>query len=174
MSHPFETLPTTPTAEEVLDQAFSRAARSGRAKDGIEAQRSMLQTATNVASDNLENVVTSWPDFDMLDPFYRELADATVASHTVAADDAVGVGGVDALRQHLSEVQWASRKAKDIHSEYQGRMTTDADTARKLRKQAFARLDDVVSEVADDLAALSEARNEIGRASCRERVCLYV
>jgi len=115
----------------------------------------MLQTASNIVSDNLQNVVTTWPDIETLDPFYVELADAIIVSRTD------GEGGIDAIKQHLSEVQWASRKAKDIHREYQGRMTSDADTARKLRKQAFARIADVVEEVADDLAAISEARDTL-------------
>ncbi|WP_299268666.1 NOG1 family protein [Halorientalis sp.] len=143
-----EDLPTTPTSEELIDQAFSRAARAGRAKSGFEAQQSMLQTAANVVSDNLENVVTAWPDIDDLDPFYRELIDALV--------------GVDDLRQHLSEITWASRKASDIRDEYQGRFrNVDADGAKKLRKQAFARIADVVEEVEDDLLAVNEARNTL-------------
>ncbi len=143
----FEDLPTTPTAEELLDSAFSRAARAGRAKGGVEAQRSMLTTATNVISDNLRNVVTRWPDLDDADPFYYELADAIV--------------DVDALRQSLSEVNWAARKASEIDGEYQGRLSGDAETARKLRKQAFARLADVVEEVADDLRRVADAREEL-------------
>ncbi|SDF43244.1 nucleolar GTP-binding protein [Halorientalis regularis] len=143
-----EDLPTTPTSEELIDQAFSRAARAGRAKSGFEAQQSMLQTAANVVSDNLENVVTAWPDIDDLDPFYRELIDALV--------------GVDDLRQHLSEISWASRKASDIRDEYQGRFrNVDADGAKKLRKQAFARIADVVEEVDGDLEAVNEARNTL-------------
>jgi len=148
MSHPFEDLPHQLTAEELLDKAFSRAARAGRAKQGVEAQESMLQTAANIVSDNLENVVTGWPDLDTVDPFYRDLAEAIV--------------GVSTLRQHLNEVGWASRKATDIRTEYEPRLRgTDADTARKHRKQAFARLADVVEEVEDDLAALMEARNDL-------------
>jgi len=143
-----EDLPTTPTSAELIDQAFSRAARSGRAKSGFEAQQSMLQTAANVLSDNLENVVTSWPDFDELDPFYRELVDAVV--------------GIDELRQHLSEIGWASRKTNDIRDEYQSRFRgVDAEGAKKLRKQAFARLADVVEEVAEDLEAVGAARNDL-------------
>ena len=159
MSQPFEGLPTTPTSEELLDQAFSRAARAGRAKDGVEAQQSMLLTAANVLSDNLENVVTSWPDFDDLDRFYRELADATVASNTT--DDAPEVGGVDAVRQHLSEVGWAGHKVGEIRREYESRLSGDVDVARKHRKQAFARIADVVEEVEDDLAAVGAARDEL-------------
>ena len=143
-----EDLPTTPTSEEPIDQAFSRAARAGRAKSGFEAQQSMLQTAANVVSDNLENVVTAWPDIDELDPFYRELIDALV--------------GIDDLRQQLSEITWASRKASDIRDEYQGRFrNVDADGAKKRRKQAFARMADVVEEVEDDLLAVNEARNTL-------------
>ena len=143
----FEDLPTTPTAEELIDRAFSRAARAGRAKSGVEAQRSMLQTAANVLSDNLEHVVTSWPDFGAVDPFYYELADAIVE--------------VDEVRKSLSEVGWASRKTSEIKQEYQGRLRGDIETARKLRKQAFARLADVVEEVGGDLDRLGAARDEL-------------
>jgi len=161
MSQPFEDLPTTPTAEELVDKAFSRAARAGRAKDGLDAQQSMLQTASNIASDNLENVVTAWPDFDDLDPFYRELADAVIASNTTG-DDAPDIGGIDAVRQHLSEVGWASRKTADIRREYAERLAnSDIDTATKIRKQAFARIADVVEEVEDDLAAVGAARDDL-------------
>ncbi|WP_436923256.1 NOG1 family protein [Halosimplex amylolyticum] len=161
MSQPFEDLPTTPTADELVDKAFSRAARAGRAKSGHDAPLSMLQTASNIASDNLENVVTDWPDFDDLDPFYEELADAVIASNTTD-DDAPDIGGIDAVRQHLSEIGWASRKTSEIRDEYQGRIATgDIDTARKLRKQAFARIADVVEEVEGDLAAVGAARDDL-------------
>lgn len=145
----FEDLPTVPRSEELIDKAFSRAARSGRSKSGIDAQQSMLLTASNIISDNLQNVITTWPDFEALDPFYYELADAVVD------------GGVDALRQHLSEVMWAGRKAEDIRGEYQSRLRGDSETARKIRKQAFARLADVTREVSDDLLALGDARDTL-------------
>ena len=150
----FEDLPTTPRSEELVDKAFSRAARAGRAKSGKEAQESMLQTAANILSDNLGNVVTSWPDFDLVDPFYYELADATLAD--------TDVEGVDRLRQHLSEVMWASRRTDEIKGEYHGRIrNADTDTARKLRKQAFARLADITEQVADDLLAIGAARDAL-------------
>lgn len=148
MSHPFESLPTPPLGEELLDKAFSRAARAGRAKSGLDAQTSMLQTAANIISDNLENVVTAWPDLDAVHPFYRDIADAMV--------------GLDELRGHLNEVGWAGRKATEIRNEYESRLrSTDTETARKHRKQAFARLADIVTEVEDDLEALLAAREEL-------------
>ena len=196
----FEDLPTTPTSAELTDKAFSRAARAGRAKGGLEAQQSMLQTAANVLSDNLERVVTAWPDFEYdVDPFYLELTEAILAGTALGREEKGGRGGtdsqdgtggrdandgqdgndgrtrtgsmaesptdrtgVDALRQALSRVHWASRKCEDIRSEYHPRLRkTDVDTARKHRKQAFARLADVVEQVDPDLRAINEARNAL-------------
>ena len=144
----FESLPTTPRSEELLDKAFSRAARAGRSKSGLDAQQSMLQTASSILADNLENVVTQWPDFGTVDPFYYELADAIV--------------DVDELRQSLSEVTWASRQVWRLREEYQPKLrNTDPDKARKHRKQAFARMADVVEEVAGDLERIGEARDAL-------------
>jgi nucleolar GTP-binding protein len=152
----FENLRTVPRSEELIDKAFSRAARAGRAKSGLEAQQSMLQTAANIVSDNLQNVATSWPDFDVVDPFYYELADAVVEPHGDCP------GGVDGLRKHLSEVMWAGRQASAIRDEYQPKLRgVDVDLARKHRKQAFARLASVAEEVEDDLLALGEARDAL-------------
>jgi nucleolar GTP-binding protein len=145
----FENLPTTPTSEELIDQAFSRASRAGRAKSGTQAQQSMLQTASNILSDNLQNVASEWPDFDEVHPFYYELADAIV--------------DVNELRQSLSEIQWASRKTHEIGREYQGKLTGEIGTDRKIRKQGFARLADIVEEVSDDLNRVGEAHQDLRR-----------
>lgn len=160
----FEGLPTTPWSEELIDKAFSRAARSGRAKSGVEGQQSMLQTAGNILSDNLENVVTEWPDFGIVAPFYRDLADAVlrreISSRT--AEDGTEQVGLDALRASLSEVTWASRQVEEIQREYNSKLRkTDVKTARKHRKQAFARMADVVEEVSEDLRRVGEARDAL-------------
>jgi nucleolar GTP-binding protein len=159
----FETLPTTPRAEELLDKAFSRAARSGRSKSGLEAQESMLVTASNIVSDNLENVVTTWPDFDTVDPFYRELADAVLRQSTLARESPEGETlGVDAIRGSLSEVTWASRQIREIRSEYQTKLrSADLETARKHRKQAFARIADILDEIEGDLLRIGAARDAL-------------
>ncbi|SDN00869.1 nucleolar GTP-binding protein [Halogranum gelatinilyticum] len=144
----FENLPTTPRSEELIDKAFSRASRAGRAKSGLEAQESMLITAANILSDNLENVAVAWPDFGTVDPFYYELADAIV--------------DVDEVRKSLSEVMWASRQIPEIRSEYQSKLrNSNLDTGRKHRKQAFARMADIVEEVEDDLLRIGEARDAL-------------
>jgi len=155
----FEDLPTAPTAEELVDQAFSRAARAGRAKSGVEAQRSMLMTASNVLHDNLQNTVAAWPDFREVDEFYTELADAVLRR---SLDDVrEGETGLDAIKQDLAEVSWAARKNKELGREYIGRIPNDSEGARKVRKQAFARMADVTEDVADNLAAIGAARDAL-------------
>ncbi|GAB6880020.1 50S ribosome-binding GTPase [Halorubrum gandharaense] len=145
----FEGLPTTPRSEELLDKAFSRAARAGHAKSGHEAQESMLRTAGNILSDNLENVVVTWPDFGFdVDPFYYELADAIV--------------DVDRLRQALSQVMWASRQIESIRDEYTTKVrNSDVDGARKHRKQAFARMADIMDQIEDDLRYIGDSRDDL-------------
>jgi len=144
----FEDLPTTPRSEELLDKAFSRAARTGRAKEPYEAQEAMLRTAGNILSDNLQNVATAWPDFDYVDPFYYELADAIV--------------DVDRLRQALSEVTWAGNQIEALRDEYASKIrNAGTETAKKHRKQAFARMADIMDEIEDDLLAVGEARDEL-------------
>ncbi|MFP4590522.1 MAG: NOG1 family protein [Halobacteriales archaeon] len=146
---PFEELPTVPSADELVDRAFSRAARTGRAKHGVEAQRAMLDVAGNVLSDNLEHVVRSWPDLDGLHPYHRAIADV--------------VAGVDDLREHLGAVDWAAGQVTAIAAEHRSRVRGDADLARRQRKQAFARMADVLEEVAEDLEALESARRDLAR-----------
>ena len=149
MSMIYEDLPTTPTAQELTDKAFSRASRAGRAKQGLEAEESMVRTAGNVASDNLENVVTAWPDFTReVSPFYYELADAIV--------------DVDAVRQSLNEIGWASDQIEELRSEYLGKIRKSTpQTATKHRKQAFARFADILREVSDDLDSVGRARDAL-------------
>ena len=145
----FEGLPTTPRSAELVDKAFSRASRAGRAKHGHDAQESMLRTAGNVLSDNLENVVVSWPDFGFdVDPFYYELADAIV--------------DVDRLRQALSQVMWASRQIESLRDEYTTKVrNANLETARKHRKQAFARMADVMEQIEADLRYVGDARDAL-------------
>jgi nucleolar GTP-binding protein len=159
----FEDLPTTPRASELIDTAFSRAARAGRAKSGREAQESMLRTAASVLADNLENVVRAWPDFGTVDPFYRELADAVLRGEVDPRQSAEGEQvGLDALRASLSELTWAARQVRELREEYVAKVrTADTETARKHRKQAFARMADVIEEVETDLDRVGAARNAL-------------
>jgi nucleolar GTP-binding protein len=159
----FENLPTTPRSEELIDKAFSRAARAGRAKSGREAQESMLRTACNVVADNADNVVQSWPDFGAADQFDREIADAVLRRATdprqTDEDEQVGL---DALRASLSEITWAARQTRAIRDETMSKLRrSDTEMARKHRKQVFARVADIVEEVEEDFLRVGAARDAL-------------
>jgi nucleolar GTP-binding protein len=108
----------------------------------------MLKISSNILSDNLENIVKSWPNFDLVHPFYYELADIIVS--------------VDDIRKSLGALQWASNTTREIGREYQISMLgSDLDYARTLRKQAFARMSSILRRVSKDLIFLSEAREPL-------------
>ncbi|MDY6774749.1 MAG: GTPase [Halobacteria archaeon] len=146
MATPFEDIPYVPDKDELLDKSFSKAKRAAGSSSGIDAQRSMLMTSSNILHDNLEYIVTSFPSFDRVDDFYREIADAAL--------------GLDEIKQSLGAVDWASTKVKEIANETQREMSGgDYEDAIEARKRAFARMDSVLSNISDDLDRLGEARS---------------
>ncbi len=148
----FEKIGTVPTADELVDKAFSRAVRAGRGKlggaytDKKEVEESMVLTAGNILSDNLRNATREWPSFDKIGPFYREIADI--------------LAGVDRIKMALSSIGWAADKTKDISRKYVG-MIRKSDDPALLRKQAFARMASIVHDVDRDLRFLNDARNKL-------------
>jgi nucleolar GTP-binding protein len=148
----FEKIGTVPTADELMDKAFSRAVRAGRGKlggaytDKKVVEESMVITAGNILSDNLHNATREWPSFDKIGPFYREIADI--------------LAGVDRIKMALSSVTWAADKSKDISRKYVS-MIRKSDDPAKVRKQAFARMASIVHDVDKDLRFLNDARNKL-------------
>ncbi len=138
----FERLPTVPTSQELLDKAFRRASIRS------ETDESKIQTAGNILSDNLSNLIRKFPSFENLPPFYREMADIIV--------------GVDAIRISLSRLRWASKQIRDITKTHIARIKRDKDRARPaIRKAAFGRMSSVIKSIEKDLLFLNDARNKL-------------
>lgn len=150
----FEKIKTVPTSEELLDKAFRRASRARKGKTtGTEsarqqAEESMLLTASNILSDNLDNVVREFPSFDNIPVFYRELADILV--------------GVDALKMNIASVQWAGKKIHEISRMYVGKMRHSDDPVMQ-RKNAYGRISSIMQNISDNLLFLNKARNKLRR-----------
>jgi len=148
----FEKIPTVPTAEELLDKSFRRAARAKHGKrildraSKLKAEESMVLTAANILSDNLINAVKKFPSFDQMPPFYIELADILV--------------GIEELKMNLASVQWAGNKINEMARKYVG-MMRDAEDAKVVRKQAFGRISSIVNSIDGSLRFLNEARNKL-------------
>lgn len=141
----FEDLPTVPTSQELLDKAFRRAAKAGLTpgKDEI-----VILTAGNILSDNLSNLVRSFPSLENLPPFYREIADIAV--------------NIDDMRISLSRLSWASKQVRRITREYKGNLKRGGETSVN-KKAAFGRMSSVLRSIDKDLVFLGEARNKLRR-----------
>lgn len=147
----FERIGTVPTADELLDKAYSRAARAGKGKikevtDRRELEESMLLTASNIIADNLRNISSDWPSLDRMGAFYRELTEIIV--------------GIDRLRMSLGSLDWAASKVKEISRKYVGIMRKSPDPVL-VRKQAYGRISSIVYDVDRDLRLLNDARNRL-------------
>ncbi|MFY9195705.1 MAG: GTPase [Methanoculleus sp.] len=141
----FETIPTVPTADEVLDRSLRRAAAKKKLKINIDrANEEFVRAVASSIHDKLKSVVTSFPSFERLPPFYREMTDILVS--------------LDRLKRSLGAITWAADQVRVIGSGY-ARGMRSADDTGLLRRQAVARIASVVHQVGDDLLFLNDARN---------------
>jgi nucleolar GTP-binding protein len=147
----FEKVRTVPTADELLDKAYSRAARAGRGKikevtDREELEESMLLTSSNIITDNLRNIAGDWPSLERMPEFYKELTEILV--------------GIDRLKMSLGSLDWAATKVKEISRKYVGTMRKSQDPVL-VRKQAYGRISSIVYDIDKDLRLLNDARNKL-------------
>ncbi|WP_292517414.1 GTPase [Methanoculleus sp.] len=141
----FETIPTVPTADEVLDRSLRRAAAKKKLKTNIDkANEEFVRAVGSAIHDKLKSVVSSFPSFERLPPFYQEVTDILVS--------------LDRIKKSLGAVSWAADQARIVGSGYTRSMRSGVDTDQK-RRQAVARIASIVHQVEDDLAFLNEARN---------------
>jgi nucleolar GTP-binding protein len=141
----FEKIPTVPTAEEVMDRSLRRAAARRREKKNRErADREFVMAVAASLHDRLVKVIASFPDFDAIPPFYRDLAEILF--------------GIERIRMALGGVGWAAMTTKRIGGQMSREIRGTADT-RAVRKRAVARLSSVVNRVDGDLRFLNEVRN---------------
>jgi len=141
----FERLPTIPTADELLDRAFSRAAKKMKKKINKDRANEEFVRATGQAlHDKLVSIIQAFPEFDDLPPFYRETADILY--------------GIERLRKALGAVGWAAKHTKIISGRL-ARETRKAETTAVVRKRAVARLASVVHQIDPELRFLNDVRN---------------
>lgn len=138
-------MPTVPTADEILDRSFRRAAKKMAEKNNKERANTDFVKAVGAAvHDRLVYIIRGFPEFDELPPFYREMADILY--------------GIDNLKQALGAVGWAAKHTKMVGNQLvlQSRRAEDTQV---VRKRAVARLASMVHQINKDLLFLNEVRN---------------
>ena len=138
-------MPTVPTADEILDRSFRRAAKKMKEKANRDRANEEFVRAVGAAiHDRLVSIIRGFPEFEAIPPFYRELAEILY--------------GVDRIKQSLGAVGWAAKHTKMVGSQIAQQSRRAKDTLA-LRKRAVARLASMVHQVDGDLRFLNEVRN---------------
>jgi nucleolar GTP-binding protein len=138
-------MPTVPTADEILDRSFRRAAKKMKEKSNKERANEEFVRAVGAAiHDRLVAIIQGFPEFDEIPPFYRELAEILY--------------GIENIRKSLGAVGWAAKHTKMVSSQIAMQSRRAQDTT-VLRKRAVARLASIVHQIDKDLLFLNEIRN---------------
>jgi nucleolar GTP-binding protein len=138
-------MPTVPTADEILDRSFRRAAKKMAEKSNKERANTDFVRAVGAAiHDRLVYIIRGFPEFEKLPPFYRELADILY--------------GIDRIKQSLGAVGWAAKHTKMVGNQLV-LQSRKADDTQVVRKRAVARLASMVHQIDKDLHFLNEVRN---------------
>ena len=138
-------MPTVPTADEILDRSFHRAAKKMQEKTNRERANTEFVRAVGAAiHDRLVYIIRGFPEFDKLPPFYREMADILY--------------GLDRIKQSLGAVGWAAKHTKMVGNQLV-LQSRKADDTLVVRKRAVARLASMVRQIDKDLRFLNEVRN---------------
>jgi nucleolar GTP-binding protein len=140
-----EKIPTVPTADEVMDRSLRRAASRMKEKRNKErADREFVMAIAASLHDRLVKVIASFPDFENLPPFYRDLVEILF--------------GIERIRIALGGVGWAAMNTRRIGGQMSREIRGSADT-RAVRRRAVARLSSIVHRADGDLRFLNEVRN---------------
>jgi len=140
-------MPTVPTADEILDRSFRRAAKKRKEKDNKDRANEEFVRAVGAAiHDRLVYIIRGFPEFEEIPPFYREMADILY--------------GIDNIKQSLGAVGWAAKHTKMVGNEIAVQSRKSPETL-VLRKRAVARLASMVHQIDKDLLFLNKVRNTL-------------
>ena len=138
-------MPTVPTADEILDRSFRRAAKKMAEKHNKERANTEFVRAVGAAiHDRMVYIIRGFPEFEKLPPFYREMTDILF--------------GIERIKQSLGAVGWAAKHTKMVGNQLV-LQSRKADDTQVVRKRAVARLASMVHQVDKDLHFLNDVRN---------------
>ena len=147
-------IPTISTADELIGRAFHKAAkvqiadpdRKYRLKKTSIAK---LQSVAQHLDSTLSGYVKSFPSFDELHPFQRELLDLLL--------------DLDKLKKSLGALDWARKKILELCGEKLRlmRRSFDLNVIDATREEAYGRVASVMKQVKKDLNFLIWSREKI-------------
>ena len=115
-------------------------------KNRDRADREFVMAVSASLHDRLVKVIRSFPDFETLPPFYRDLVEILF--------------GLEKIRMALGAVGWAAKNTRRVGAEMSREIRHSPDT-RGVRKRAVARLSSIVHRAEKELLYLNEVRNTL-------------
>jgi len=156
----FEKIPTVPTADEILDRSFRRAAKKMKEKTNKDrANEEFVRAVGAAVHDRLVYIIRGFPEFDQIPRFYREMAEILF--------------GMDRIRQSLGAVGWAAKHTKMVGNQLAVQSRKSEDTTM-VRKRTVARLASMVHQIDKDLIFLNEVRNVLRKLPHVDDSCTIV
>lgn len=141
----FERTPTIPTADEILDVSFRRAAKKRKEKHNKDrANEEFVRSVTASVHDRLVSILQRFPDIDTLPPFYQHMVEILY--------------GVDRMKKALGAVGWAAWHVREKGYSIASTMRR-ADVVADERRKAVARIASIVHQIDPELRFLNDARN---------------
>ncbi len=141
----FERTPTIPTADEILDVSFRRAAKKRREKRNKDrANEEFVRAVTASVHDRLVSILQRFPDLDSLPPFYQHMVEILY--------------GIDRMKKALGAIGWAAWHVREKGYSIASTMRRADDVADE-RRRAVARIASIVHQIDPELRFLNDARN---------------
>ncbi len=148
----FRKMKPVPTADEILDKAFSRSRKSAMA---VKAQYKnielkvkelkKIETSTDVITSALEKITSGCPYVLRSSPFYQELISATI--------------DVEMFRKSAAAVKWAKGAVDDMYRTYKVKAKgTRTRNLPKLRNEYYGRVSSILKQIKRNLAYLETSR----------------
>ena len=158
----FQTLTKIETADKYLDiflhQSSKRAdelrsqlSARNRVMKSRKLEIARVETLGKSLISILDNIVKSYPDFDSLPDFYKELVKCTL--------------DVDQLKKSLAAVNWAKRSIQQLYTSSHSKMKANEDVSKfnELRTAFIGRACSMMHQISSDLVFLESARKVLKR-----------
>jgi nucleolar GTP-binding protein len=152
----FKKLPPMPSADELIERAFTKASRGGTSRkrkkrpDRIrERERARVNAVHETVSSVFEKYQQRVPDLETLSPFYRELVDLLV--------------GVERMEKALGTLQWFLRKGGSLRRRASSRIRKAGTEAEifSAKSAFYGQYASLLRRIDPQLRLLEEARGRL-------------
>ena len=146
-------IPTVLTSDELMDKAFSRAAKlEKRGTTALDYKKKTAIAKVTASGDiivtTLNDYVNKFPRIEKTDDFFPQLVDLTI--------------GVDQYKQSLGAMNWAANRIERLKNEALRnlRRTKDVAYVESTRGGFYGRLSSILKQISKDLLFLQDAKNK--------------